>query len=78
MYRGSSIELNALGESWSCKKGIKIGYCLFESRQGIPGCDRVQEMPKIGHCMFRSRQGIPGCDRGQERPRQAIASFWSG
>ena len=29
MYRGSSIELNALGESWRCRKCQKIGYCPF-------------------------------------------------
>ena len=41
MYRGSSIELNALGESLRCKKGLKIGYCMFGSRQGIPSRNRV-------------------------------------
>ena len=34
MYRGSSIELNALRESWRCRKCQKLGYCMFGSRQG--------------------------------------------
>ena len=55
MYKGSSIDLNALGEGWRCKKGLKIGYCMFRSLQGIPDHDKVQEMPKIGYCMFGSR-----------------------
>ena len=52
MFRGSSIELNALGESWRCRKCQKIGYCMFGSRQGIPGCDRVREMQRTDYCWF--------------------------
>ena len=52
MYRGISIELNALGEGWRCRKWQKLGYCMFGSRQGIPGRDGVQEMPRIGYCWF--------------------------
>ena len=55
MYKGSSIDLNALEEGWRRKKGLKIGYCMFRSLQGIPDHDRVQEMPKIGYYMFGSR-----------------------
>ena len=29
MYRSSSIEINALGESWRCRKCKRIGYCPF-------------------------------------------------
>ena len=52
MYRGSSIELNALGESWRYRKCQKLGYCMFGSRQGIPSRDKVQEMPRTGYCWF--------------------------
>ena len=30
-YRGSSLELNALRESWRCRKCQKLGYCMFGS-----------------------------------------------
>ena len=29
MHRGSSVELNALGEIWRCRKRKRIGYCPF-------------------------------------------------
>ena len=36
---------------------------MFGSRQGIPGHDRVQEMPRQATTSFESRQGIPGRNR---------------
>ena len=42
----------------------KTGYCMFGSRQGIPGCDRVQEIPRQTTVGFGSRQGIPSRNRG--------------
>ena len=45
---------------WRCRKGLKRGYCMFWSRQGIPSRDRVQEMPRQATAGFGSRQGIPG------------------
>ena len=42
---------------------LKIGYCMFRSRQGIPGRDRGQERPRQATTGFGSRQGIPGRDR---------------
>ena len=52
MLKGNSIELNALRESWRCRKCQKIGYCMFGLRQGIPSRDRVQEMPRTCYCWF--------------------------
>ena len=55
MYRGSSIELKALGESWRYRKCQNLGNCMFGSQQRIPGSDRVQEMPRIGYYGFGSQ-----------------------
>ena len=50
-------------KGWICRKGLKRGYCMFGSRQGIPGHDRVQEKPRQATASFGWRQGIPSRDR---------------
>ena len=35
MYRGSSIELNALGESWRCKKCQKQATACLSHDRGV-------------------------------------------
>ena len=55
MYKGSSIELNALGESWRCRKckKKKATACLGYDR-GFLVATEMQEKPKRGYYMFGS------------------------
>ena len=40
---------------------------MFRWRQGIPGCDRVQEMPRTGYCWFWvTTEFFPGSVSRQE------------
>ena len=54
MYRGSSIELNALGESWRCKKcQNQATACLGRDRGFLVAteCKKCQDKPLLvlGH-----------------------------
>ena len=63
MYRGSSIELNAFGESWRCRKCQKhTTACLGHDRGFLVAteCRKCQEQATAS---FGSQQRIPGRDR---------------
>ena len=81
MYRGSSIEFNALGESWRCRKCQKIGYCMFGSRQGIPGRDKgflVATRDSWSQQSTRNAKNMLRLVLGRDKGFLVVIEFFSG